>query len=117
MKSRKTILVTGIGGNFGQGIFRNAIAYNKKIRIVGVNVEILTAGTHLCDVVYQVPFAYDKEEYIPAMRSICKEEQVDCIIPSTDYEAVYLTKHRRNLPDAATSSYNVNLTFLNKYRT
>lgn len=116
MKSRKTILVTGIGGNVGQGILRNAIAYNKKIRIVGVNVEILTAGTHLCDVVYQVTFAYDKE-YIPAMRSICKEEQVDCIIPSTDYEAVYLTKHRRNLSDVVTSSYNVNLTFLDKYRT
>jgi carbamoyl-phosphate synthase large subunit len=116
MKNQKTILVTGIGGNVGQGILRNTIAYNKDIRIVGVNVETVTAGTHLCDVVYRVPFAYDKE-YIPAMRRICKEERVDCIIPSTDYETVYLAKHRRSLPTVATSSYNVNMTFLDKYIT
>ncbi|MCX5848781.1 MAG: ATP-grasp domain-containing protein [Deltaproteobacteria bacterium] len=116
MKNKKTILVTGIGGNVGQGILRNTIAHRKSIRIVGVNVETVTAGTHLCDVVYQVPFAYDKK-YIPEIRRICKEERVDCIIPSTDYETVYLSKNRRSLPTIATSSYDVNLTFLDKYRT
>ena len=60
MKNRKTVLVTGIGGNVGQGILRNTIVYQKKIRIVGVNTELVTAGTHLCDIVYQVPFAYDE---------------------------------------------------------
>ena len=116
MKNQKNILVTGIGGNVGQGILRNTIAHQKAIRIVGVNTELVTAGTHLCDVVYQVPFAYE-ETYIPAMRQICNKEQVDCIIPSTDYETVYLARHRRILPVVATSSYDVNLTFLDKYRT
>jgi carbamoyl-phosphate synthase large subunit len=116
MKNQKIILVTGIGGNVGQGILRNTIAHKKAIRIVGVNVEFVSAGTHLCDVVYQVPFAYD-EAYIRAIRQICREEHVDCIIPSTDYETVYLAKHHRSLPVVATSSYGVNMTFLDKYRT
>ena len=116
MKNRKTVLVTGIGGNVGQGILRNTIVYQKKIRIVGVNTELVTAGTHLCDIVYQVPFAYD-EAYIPTMRRICREEYVDCIIPSTDYETVYLAKHRRTLPVVATSSCGVNMIFLDKYKT
>ena len=95
---------------------RISIAHGKVIRIVGVNVELVSAGTHLCDVVYQVPFAYD-EAYIQAIRQICKEEHVDCIIPSTDYETVYLAKHRKSLPVVATSSYGVNLIFLDKYKT
>jgi carbamoyl-phosphate synthase large subunit len=116
MKKQKTILVTGIGGNVGQGILRNTIACGKAVRIVGVNVESVSAGTHLCDIVYQVPFSYD-EAYIGVIRRICQKEKVDCIIPSTDYETVYLAKHRRSLPVVATSSYGVNMTFLDKYKT
>jgi len=116
MKNQKALLVTGIGGNVGQGILRNTIGLKKSIRIVGVNTELVTAGTHLCDIVYQVPFGYDRA-YIPAIRRICDKEHVDCIIPSTDYETVYLAKNRKKLPVVATSSYDVNMTFLDKYRT
>lgn len=116
MKDKKTILVTGIGGNVGQGILRNTLAMDRHIRIVGVNTELVTAGTHLCDIVYQVPFGYDGA-YIPRIKEICKKEYVNCIIPSTDYETVTLAKYRKQLPSIATSSYEVNRIFLDKYLT
>lgn len=116
MKKHKTVLVTGIGGNVGQGILRNILALKKSIRIIGTNTELVTAGTHFCDEVHQVPFGYDGA-YIPTIKQICKEEHVDCIIPSTDYETVSLAKYKKSLPTVATSSYEVNSVFLDKYRT
>lgn len=85
------ILVTGIGGVVGQGILRNIASMAQSFRVVGVNVDRLSAGNYMCDRVYQVPFAYD-DTYIPTMRRICETENIGLIIPSTDYEAFYLSQ-------------------------
>ena len=50
---KKTVLVTGIGGNVGQGIIRNIHSYDPSIRVVGTNVTSFSAGNHLCDTVYK----------------------------------------------------------------
>jgi len=110
----KTVLVTGIGGNVGQGILQNIRNTGYKIRIIGVNVEYLSAGNYLCDKVYKVPFSTDIE-YLNVINDICKNEAVDLIIPSTDYESYYLAFITDYL--VATSPANVTQTFLNKYKT
>ena len=60
---KRTVLVTGIGGNVGQGILRNIISLNLPIKLVGIDIASFTPGNHLCDVTYKVPYSYD-ENYI-----------------------------------------------------
>ena len=63
----KTVLVTGIGGNVGQGILRNILANDFKVRLVGTDILRVSAGNYLCDRVYKVPYGVDPK-YIPAMK-------------------------------------------------
>jgi carbamoyl-phosphate synthase large subunit len=92
---KKKVLVTGIGGNVGQGIIRNIRKSYPAIHITGVNVTAFSAGNHLCDTFYCVPFAYE-ENYISTLQSICAKESIDLIIPSTDYEVYYLSIHEKD---------------------
>jgi carbamoyl-phosphate synthase large subunit len=113
---KKTVLVTGIGGVVGQGILRNVKAYSKDIKIVGTNVTAVSAGNYLSDKVYEVPFSYDSA-YIPAIKHIVDEEQVDLIVPSTDYESFYLAKYEQELgTPVAASPYYVTSFCLDKFK-
>ncbi len=112
----KTVLVTGIGGNVGQGILRNIIHCDYNVRIVGTDTVAVSAGNHLCDVVYSVPIA-SATEYIPEMRKLCDYEKVDLIIPSTDIETYFLALAAEKLPQLSSSSVDVSLTFYNKLLT
>ena len=111
----KTVLVTGIGGNVGQGILRNIASLNLSIRLIGTDIASFTPGNHLCDVTYKVPYAYD-ESYIPTLQNIIDKEKVDLVLPSTDYEVYYLSQNAEKLnaivvaSDAKTAK-----TYLDKY--
>lgn len=89
----KTVLVTGIGGNVGQGIVRNIRASGFPIRVVGCDVAAFSAGNHLVDAFHEVPYAV-APDYIARMAAVVQQERVDLIIPSTDYETYYLARHR-----------------------
>jgi len=96
-------MVTGIGGVVGQGILRNLVAMELEAQIVGTNTQQISAGNHLCDHVYRVPFAYD-EDYITTIRDLAVRHKVDLIIPSTDYEAYYLSLNQASLPGKVAAS-------------
>ena len=109
-------MVTGIGGNVGQGILRNIISLNYDIRIFGTNTEFLSSGNHLCDHVYEVPPA-THESYPLIIQHICENEKIDLIIPSTDFESYYLSMNQKKLPQIVTSPPHANKIFLDKYLT
>jgi carbamoyl-phosphate synthase large subunit len=96
MELVKKVLITGIGGNVGQGIIRNINTDFPEIYIVGVNVDEFSAGNHLCDAFYKVPYAVDVT-YIDTINEIVKKEGIELIIPSTDYEVHELSKHKNQL--------------------
>lgn len=113
---QKKVLVTGIGGNVGQGIVRNIRALKMPIIIAGCNVIEFSAGNHLCDVFFKVPFAYDTE-FIPEIVKIVEQEKIDLIIPSTDYEVYYLAKFRHCIPcEIAASGEETAGIYLDKYK-
>jgi len=89
----KKVLVSGIGGNVGQGIIRNINKVFPNVIIVGVDINDFSSGNHLCDIFYKVPYANDSR-YIESINEIVKKEQVNLIIPSTDYEVFYLSKYQ-----------------------
>ncbi|MEM6684708.1 MAG: ATP-grasp domain-containing protein [Bacteroidota bacterium] len=114
---QKTVLVTGIGGNVGQGIIRNIRALKLPITIIGTNVEAFSAGNHLCDICYNVAYAYD-ETYIEEIVEIVKTNHIDLIIPSTDYEIYYLAKYIQEIPcKIAASHFDTTAIYLDKYLT
>ena len=111
----KTVLVTGIGGNVGQGILRNIISLNLNIKLIGVDIASFTPGNHLCDVTYVVPYSYDPN-YIPTIGKIIDAEKVDLVLPSTDYEIYYLSKHSAVLnTKIVASAAETAKTYLDKY--
>lgn len=112
----KTVLVTGIGGNVGQGILRNIQSYKYDITLIGTNTEAVSGGNHLCDKTYIVPFS-SSTDYVPAMKRICKKENVNLIIPSTDFEMYFLAVAADQLPPIAGSDSKIAKIFLNKYQT
>ena len=113
----KTVLVTGIGGNVGQGILRNIRHLPFPIRLIGTDIENFSAGNHLCDFTYPVPF-FDHDDYLPTLLGITEKENVDLVIPSTDYEVFHLAKNRSRFKavilasDAQTAKI-----YLDKYET
>jgi len=114
---RKKVLVTGIGGNVGQGIIRNIRATNFPIEVVGSNVLAFSAGNHLCDKFYLTPYAFEKN-YVDTIIDIVKREKIDLIIPSTDYEVYYLAKFRDQIPcQVAASDAETAEIYLDKYKT
>lgn len=111
----KAILVTGIGGVVGQGILRNLRAMDFQAPIIGTNTLQVSGGNHLCDEVHRVPFAYEAN-YLETIVSLVARHDVGLIIPSTDYEACYLSQLRDRIPaTVAASPYPVAAFCIDKY--
>jgi carbamoyl-phosphate synthase large subunit len=114
---KKTVLVTGVGGNVGQGVLRNIRSLKLNINIIGTDIANFTAGNHLCDVTYVVPYSYS-ESYIPIIKKIIEKENVQLIIPTTDYEVYYLSLNQSFLnSNVAVSNVDVAKIYLDKYLT
>jgi carbamoyl-phosphate synthase large subunit len=114
---KKVVLVTGVGGNVGQGIIRNIKSLPYKIIVVGTNITDFSSGNYLCDFFYKIPYAYD-ENYIDAIIDIVKKEKIDLLIPSTDYEVFYLSKNLFKIPcNVAVSGFLAAKIYLDKYET
>lgn len=112
----KTVLVTGIGGNVGQGILRNIRAVFPNICLVGTDIRDATAGHHFCDAAYRVPYCYD-DGFADRVIDICRQEQIDLIIPGTDYEVVYMGNLAANLPTVLGTPPEVARLFVDKLKT
>jgi carbamoyl-phosphate synthase large subunit len=113
----RTVLITGIGGNVGQGILRNIISLKLNIKLVGIDICYFTPGNHLCDVTYVVPYSYD-DNYIPSIRKIIDDEHVDLVLPSTDYEIYYLSMNKAILnAEIVASEARTAKIYLDKYET
>ncbi|SDX76477.1 ATP-grasp domain-containing protein [Hymenobacter psychrophilus] len=99
----KTVLVTGIGGNVGQGIVRTIRATGFPVRVVGCNVAAFSAGNHLVDAFHEVPYA-EAPAYVARIAAIVEQERIDLVIPSTDYELCELARHRSEVGCAVAAS-------------
>lgn len=114
---RKTVLVTGIGGNVGQGILRNIKSLEWPIKIIGCDISSFTSGNYLCDKSYKVP-SFFEDNYISEINNIVINEKVDLIIPSTDYEVYYLAVHNDKINTTIVScEAKIAKLFLDKYLT
>ena len=98
MGRKKTVLLTGIGGNTAQGVARSLLEYPDEFRIIGVDSDRynLLLGLRYVEKAYLVPRAGD-EDYIDVLRKIIIKENVDVVIPSPDPEVYVISKYRDEL--------------------
>jgi carbamoyl-phosphate synthase large subunit len=114
---RKTVLVTGIGGNVGQGVLRNIRDLNWDICIIGSDIASFTAGNYLCDSTYKVPYSYE-QNYITEIIAIVDKHNVDVILPTTDYEVYFLSLHQDKIKARVVASEaTLAQKYLDKYET
>lgn len=115
--SKKKILVTGVGGNVGQGIIRNIRKSGYDVYVTGCNISSFSAGNHLCDSFHIVPYAYEPG-YIEVIKEMVENEKIDLIIPATDYEVFFLAKNKDGIhAEVAVSDPDAAGTYLDKYLT
>jgi carbamoyl-phosphate synthase large subunit len=80
------VLVTGIGScGTGEGLVKALKLVKGKYRIVGCDMQALSALSYRVDAGYQVPRATDTG-YIPAINRIIRDEKVDVLLPGSDKE-------------------------------
>jgi len=112
---RPTVLVTGVGGNVGQGALRILRSLDVPLRLVGTNTSAPCGGTHLCDAFHVTPFS-TSPDYVDVVRSLCARERVALVLPCTDYEAFHLAE-APGFPQVAASSARTQHAFLDKFET
>ncbi len=101
MGRRKTVLVTGIGGNTAQCVARSLLRFRDEFTIIGSDSDQYNVrfGLTYADRVYLIPRA-ETAGFRGAVSRIVDREEVDLIIPSPDAEVYAISKLRDEL-DAA----------------
>jgi len=79
------VLVTGVGSNIGQGIVKSLRMSGIPCRIIGTDMNPLSAGLFRCDKGYIVPPA-DDEKFIPRIIKICENEKVNIVLIGSNPE-------------------------------
>jgi carbamoyl-phosphate synthase large subunit len=72
------VLITGIGGNVGQGVLKALRAARNSFHIVGIDMEPLSAGFSLVDTYYQTPRTTDPN-FRETLESIARKEALEAV--------------------------------------
>jgi len=87
------VLITGIGGNVGQGVLKSLRASSREFHIAGIDMEMLSAGFSLVDSYYQTPRT-SHPEFHAALNRIAKEEQLEAIYVCSPSELEFFATHK-----------------------
>ncbi len=85
---RISVLLTGAGGAAVPGLIEHLHAGGYSV--VAADMDPYAAGLFLADKGYVIPKA-DSAEFLPAIRAICRKEQVAVIVPLVDEELVQVS--------------------------
>lgn len=98
-----TILMTGCGAPGGVPIIKMLKKNGeRKIRIVGADINDLNAGRYLADSFYKIPRA-EEPDFVDRLMEICKKEKVDILIPLVTRELPLLSRFADEFEDNGTT--------------
>jgi len=115
------ILVTGVGGNIGQGIIKAARHSGLDCRVVGIDSNPLSVGLFVVDKGYVVP-RVENTKLLGALVKIIRKEAIDIILVGSDPELWFYAKNKGRIENVAgakvvVSSMDVIKTATDKYLT
>lgn len=90
------VLVTGIGGNVGQGVLKALRASGKAFHVIGIDMEALSAGFSLVDRYYQTPRTGDAAFY-NAFEAIARDEALEAVYVCSPSELEFFAGHKEEL--------------------
>ncbi len=74
--------------------FRNAaLKTNISLKIYGADISETAPALQFCDCSVIVPRIRDSS-YIPVLKKVCKEEEIDALIPTIDTDLLLLSRHK-----------------------
>ncbi len=93
------IAVTAVGGGVGQNIIKSLekTDYN----VVALDGDHLAAGLYMSKTAYLIPYA-NKDNYIPRLLEICKNENISLLFPGLDPELMPLALNRHLFDEIGT---------------
>jgi carbamoyl-phosphate synthase large subunit len=90
------VLVTGVGGNVGQGILKALAASGVASHVVGTDADPLSPGLYFTDKGYVVPRA-DSPAFADALARIIEAEKIDLVFVGADAETISLSRLKDDL--------------------
>jgi carbamoyl-phosphate synthase large subunit len=90
------VLITGIGGNVGQGVLKSLRASRKSFHVVGIDMEALSAGFSLVDSYYQTPRTGDPA-FRNALGEIVRSEKLEALYVCSPAELEFFARHQLEL--------------------
>ncbi len=91
-----SVLITGIGGNIGQGILKSLRAGKRSYYIVGIDMEPLSAGFSLVDSYYKTPRTGDPA-FMCELERIARKEKLEAIYVCSPAELEFFSRHKKKL--------------------
>ena len=101
------VLITGIGGNVGQGVLKALRASTRAFHVVGIDMEALSAGFSLVDSYYQTPRTGDSG-FREALAAIAEQEKLGAIYVCSPPELEFFASQKEALEQAMGLSIFVN---------
>lgn len=98
MNKRINVLITGAGAPGIMGtIYSLKNNYDKrKIFIVGTDMKDDVVGSYICDKFYVIPSAKKNNHYIDKLLKICKNENINVLLPQNTFELEILANNYDN---------------------
>ncbi len=93
------VLVTGAGAPGAPSIIKSLrIVKERKVKIIGVDIDPNSVGFSMVDKSYLVPSALDKE-FIPSILMICEKEKVEVLMPLVTKELMLFAENKEKFED------------------
>lgn len=90
------ILITAIGSMSAECAIKQLKKHGHFIVGCDIYPKEWHYETKLCDIFYQAPFATSESEYVNFLINVCKDNNVNYIIPLTDLEIDIINKYRKD---------------------
>ncbi|MDH5216543.1 MAG: ATP-grasp domain-containing protein [Gammaproteobacteria bacterium] len=98
LRKDATVVVTGVGAIIGQGIVRSLRQYTRSVRVIGIDRNPHSMGSHLCDVFYAKPVCEESSlNYLSFWEETLHREKVDLVLPGLEVDLFFLNAHRQSL--------------------
>lgn len=94
--SKKTILITSVGSQVGEGIIRSIDNRRDHLRIVGINSSVENPVNFQCDTTYLVPELSNKKAFTQKLAEIVSNERPSLILPGRDDDIIMLSELGRD---------------------